>query len=147
MEGLFAKFSAIIAWQETVALALRSPLLATRPEPPAAATSTPPWRARDRARRSLLSHAAALQVPQLANPFVLLLFPHSDTSKRRHRPYPRRRAHPRRRPTIPELLHPYRPCQKLCLVPTKLIDRFSSPRTHRSHPTAVLRAPTAAAHR
>ena len=75
MEGLFAKFSAIIAWQETVALALRSPLLATRPEPPAAATSTPPWRARDRVRRSLLSRTAALQVPQLANPFVLLLFP------------------------------------------------------------------------
>ena len=125
----------------------RSPLLATRPEQPAAATSTPPWRARDRARRSLLSCAAALQVPQLANPFVLLLFPHSDASERRRRPYPRRRAHPRRRRIIPEPLHPYRPCQKLCLVPTKLIDRFSSPRTHRSHPTAVLRAPTAAARR
>jgi len=147
MEGLFAKFSAIIAWQETVALALRSPLLATRPEPPAAATSTPPWRARDRARRSLLSHAAALQVPQLANPFVLLLFPHSDTSERRRRPYPRRRAHPLRRPIIPEPLHPYRPHQKLCLVPMKLIDHFSSPRTHRSHPSAMLRAPTAAARR
>ena len=124
MEGLFAKFSAIIAWQETVALALRSPLLATHPEPPAAATSTPPWRARDIARRSLLSRAAALQVPQLANVFVLLLFPHSDASKRRRRPYPRRQAHPRRRLTIPDPLHPYRPRQKLCLVPTKLTDRF-----------------------
>ena len=76
------------------------------PEPPAATTSTPPWRARDRARRSLLSRAAALQVPQLANPFVLLLFPHSDASERRRRPYPRRRAHPRRRPTIPDPIHP-----------------------------------------
>ena len=124
-----------------------SPLLATRLEPPAAATSTPPWRAQDRARRSLLSRAAALQVPQLANAFVLLLFPHSDASERLRRPYPRRRAHRRRRPTIPEPLHPYRLRQKLCLIPTKLIDRFSSPRTLRSHPAAVLRAPTAAARR
>ena len=119
---------------------LSVPRAQNRPRPP-------PWRARDRARRSLLSRAAALQVPQLANPSVLLLFPHSDTSERRHRPYPRRRAHPRRRPTIPELLHPYRPRQKLCLVPTKLTDRFSSPKPHRSHPAAVLRAPTAAARR
>ena len=111
----------------------------------AVATSPSPWPGQDTPPELDFSRAAAIQVPQRASSLVLLPIPHSQSSERCCRPYPRRRAHPRRRPTIPELLHPYRPRQKLCLVPTMLIDRFSSPRTHRSHPAAVLRAPTAAA--
>ena len=113
----------------------------------AVATSPSPWPGQDTPPELDFSRAAAIQVPQRASSLVLLPIPHSQSSERCCRPYPRRRAHPRRRPTIPDPLHPYRPRQKLCLVPTKLTDHFSSPKPHQSHPAAMLRAPTAAARR
>ena len=45
---------------------------------PPAATSPSPWPGQDRARRSLLARARALQVPQHSIPPALSLAPHSD---------------------------------------------------------------------
>jgi len=47
-----------------------------RPEPPVAATSTPPWRARDRAHCSSLSRTEALHIPRKLILSSFLLFPH-----------------------------------------------------------------------
>jgi hypothetical protein len=62
----------------------------------AAATATPPWRARCRAPALDSSRAAALQVPQKASPLAFSLTPHSHTPEHAAAP-PRTPASPGRR--------------------------------------------------
>ena len=87
----------------------------------AVATSPSPWPGQDTPPELDFSHAAAIQVPQRASSLVLLPIPHSQSSERCCRPYPRRRAHPRRRTASLLLLRPQltppvalpRPCATL----------------------------------
>ena len=92
------------------ALDLSSPRHAT-PSSSAAATSLPPWRARDRARLPHLSRASAPRAfPQCVS-LTSSPAPHPNTIEHHHRPPARRRARAHRRPASPDPLCPRRPCQ------------------------------------
>ena len=118
-----------------------APWLRAGPPPPvpraqnllAAATATPPWRARRRAPGPLPARARAPQRPQRPIPLFLLLSPRPQTQEH-HRRHPPNAGEPRPplnsplRPSPPQI----NPSSSSYVVPRGSPTLFSSPILHRS---------------
>ena len=118
-----------------------APWLRAGPFPPvpraqnllAAATATPPWRARRRAPGPLPARARAPQRPQRPIPLFLLLSPRPQTQEH-HRRHPPNAGEPRPplnsplRPSPPQI----NPSSSSYVVPRGSPTLFSSPILHRS---------------
>ena len=89
------------------------PSRATRPAAsraaPTAATATPPWNGRCRARRPLLASARALHISQDSILCIPLLYPRYHAAEHRRRPAGTPASSPHRGAATAGPLHPYSP--------------------------------------